>query len=199
MFQFYLQCGALISYNAALINVRTSFNKKITKSIDVFSMVTNSVPGMVLGLAYLIFFNNSDIKGTFAIIVICNIIHLFTTPYLMAKNSFSKMNSAWETTGELMGDTWIKTIIRVIVPNSISTIIEMFSYYFINSMVTISAIIFLVSARTSVITSRIKELQHFEDYNEIFILSILIFLTNIIIKICCHMINKKTLIKRGEI
>ena len=191
--------GVLISYASALINVRTNLSKKVVKSIDAFSMVTNTVPGMVLGIAYLMIFNDSDLKGTFAIIIICNMIHLFTTPYLMAKNALSKMNPAFETTGELMGDTWIKTIIRVIIPNSISTIIEMFGYYFINSMVTISAVIFLVSARTSVITSKIQELQHFEDYNQIFILSIIILLTNIIVKICSEIANKKKSFKKGEL
>lgn len=160
-------------------------------SIDVFSMVTNTVPGMVLGLAYLLLFNNSDLKGTFFIIIICNIVHFFTTPYLMAKNSLSKMNPSWEITGELMGDTWIHTIIRVIIPNSISTLVEMFGYYFINSMVTISAVIFLVTARTSVVTSKIKELQHFANFNEIFVLSILIFLTNIAMKIFSTFLHKK--------
>ncbi|MBU3182377.1 ABC transporter permease subunit [Clostridium psychrophilum] len=191
--------GVIISYIAALINVRTNSRKIVTKSIDVFSMVTNTVPGMVLGLSYLMFFNNSDLKGTFTIIIACNIIHLFTTPYLMAKNSLSKMNPAFETTGELMGDTWIKTVIRVIIPNSISTIIEMFGYYFINSMVTISAIIFLVSAGTALMTSKIQELQYFQNFNQIFLLSIIIFITNIVIKICCEIANKKNSIKKGEI
>jgi iron(III) transport system permease protein len=58
-------------------------------------------------------------------------------------------------------------------------------------MVTISAIIFLVTARTSVLTSKIKQLQHFGDFNEIFVLSILIFVTNIIMRICCNYANKK--------
>lgn len=188
--------GTLVTYAAAIVNIRTNINKKAKVSLDVFSMITNTVPGMVLGLSYLLFFNGSDFKRTFIIIIICNIVHFFTTPYLMAKNSFSKMNPAWETTGELLGDTWIKTVIRVIIPSSISTIVEMFSYYFINSMVTISAIIFLVTARTSVITSNIKQLQHFGNFNEIFVLSILIFVTNIFIKICCDTINKKLSIHR---
>ncbi|SMC99588.1 ABC transporter permease subunit [Sporomusa malonica] len=183
--------GTLIAYSAAIINVRTLMSKRAKISIDLFSMITNSVPGMVLGLAYLLLFNASDLKGTFMIIILCNIVHFFTTPYLMAKNSLSKLNPAWETTGELMGDTWIKTIIRVIIPNSVATIVEMFGYYFINTMVTISAIIFLVTARTSVVTSKIKELQHFANFNEIFVLSILIFVTNISIKICCDLVNQK--------
>ena len=183
--------GTLISYSAAIINVRGTLGKKLKIGIDVFSMITNTVPGMVLGLAYLLLFNSSDLKGTFSIIIICNVIHFFTTPYLMAKNSLSKLNPTWETTGELMGDTWIKTIIRVIIPNSVHTIVEMFGYYFINAMVTISAIIFLVTARTSVVTSKIKELQHFANFNEIFVLSILIFVTNISVKICCDFVNKR--------
>lgn len=183
--------GTFIAYSAAIINVRSHMNKKLKMSIDVVSMTTNTVPGMVLGLSYLLLFNDSTLKGTFAIIILCNIVHFFTTPYLMAKNSLSKMNPVWEVTGELMGDTWIKTIMRVIIPNSISTLVEMFGYYFINSMVTISAVIFLVTARTSVVTSKIKELQHFANFNEIFVLSILIFLTNIGMKICSEFLYKK--------
>lgn len=183
--------GTMISYSAAIINVRAILGKRLKIGIDVFSMITNTVPGMVLGLAYLLLFNGSDLKGTFSIIMICNVVHFFTTPYLMAKNSLAKLNPAWETTGELMGDTWLKTIVRVIIPNSIHTIVEMFGYYFINAMVTISAIIFLVTARTSVVTSKIKELQHFANFNEIFVLSILIFVTNISIKICCELVNKR--------
>jgi len=183
--------GTLLSYSAAIINARTSMNKRIKMSLDVFAMITNTVPGMVLGLSYLLLFNNSDLKGTFAIIVICNLVHFFTTPYLMAKNSLLKMNQAWEITGLLMGDTWLQTIMRVIVPNSITTLVEMFCYYFINSMVTISAIIFLVTARTAVVTSKINELQHFASFNEIFVLSILIFATNLCMKTCSEFFSKK--------
>ena len=181
--------GTLIAYCAALINVRTPMKGKAT--IDIISMITNTVPGMVLGLSYLLFFNNSSLKGTFTIIILCTIVHYFTTPYLMAKNSLSKMNPSWETTGELLGDSWLKTICRVVLPNSASTVFEMFSYYFINAMVTISGIIFLVTAQTSVVASKIKELQHFAKFNEIFVLSILIFCTNLVIKLLCDYFQKR--------
>lgn len=183
--------GTLIAYVCAIINVRTKINKKAKLSIDGISMVTNTVPGMVLGIAYLLCFNNSSLKGTFIVIVVCNVVHFFTTPYLMAKNSLSKMNASFETTGELMGDSWIKTVFRVILPNSASTVVDMFSYYFIQSMVTISAVIFLVSTRTSLVTSKIKELQHYAKFTDIFVLSLLIFLTNIIMKVLSDYINKK--------
>lgn len=182
--------GTLMAYGSALLNVRTPLKARST--VDMVSMITNTVPGMVLGISYLLFFNGSSLKGTFIIIVLCNIVHFFTTPYLMAKNSLSKMNPSWETTGELLGDSWFKTVYRVILPNSASTVIEMFSYYFINAMVTISGIIFLVSAQTSLVASKIKELQHFAKFNEIFVLSMLIFFTNLIIKLVCDAWQRRT-------
>ena len=92
------------------------------------------------------------------------------------------MNGSFETTAKLMGDSWFKTVIRVITPNAISSILEVFSYYFINAMVTVSAVIFIAVARTMVMTTKIKELQHFAKFNEIFVLSILILLINLLAK-----------------
>ena len=86
----------------------------------------------------------------------------------MMKNSLSKMNASWETTAMLMGDNWLKTIARVVTPNALSTLLEVFSYYFVNAMVTVSAVIFIAG------------LQYFNEFNEIFVLSLLILFTNLI-------------------
>lgn len=115
--------------------------------------------------------------------IVCNLVHFFATPYMMMKNSLSKMNGSWEKTARLMGDSWLKTLIRVITPNALSSLLEVFGYYFINAMVTVSAVIFLAGARTMVITTKIKELQHFAKFNEIFVLSLLILITNGIAKL----------------
>ncbi len=172
--------GTLLSYGAALVTARSTVSGKIKSAIESIALVTNTIPGMVIGLAYLFAFTGTSLQNTFAILIICNIVHFFSTPYLMMKNSLSKMNASWETTAMLMGDNWIKTIMRVVTPNAISTLLEVFSYYFVNAMVTVSAVIFLAGARTMVITTKIKELQYFNKYNEIFVLSLLILLTNLI-------------------
>lgn len=172
--------GTLLSYGAALVTARSTVSGKIKSAIESIALVTNTIPGMVIGLAYLFAFTGTSLQNTFAILIVCNIVHFFSTPYLMMKNSLSKMNASWETTAMLMGDNWIKTIVRVVTPNAISTLLEVFSYYFVNAMVTVSAVIFLAGARTMVITTKIKELQYFNKYNEIFVLSLLILLTNLI-------------------
>lgn len=176
-------CGTLTAYGAALVTARSTINSKLKSVIESIALITNTIPGMVLGLAFLFAFSGSSLQNTFFIIIICNIVHFFSTPYLMMKNSLTKMNASWETTAKLMGDNWIKTVIRIVTPNAFSTILEVFSYYFINAMVTISAVIFIAGARTMVITTKIKELQHYAKFNEIFVLSLLILFTNIVGKI----------------
>ncbi|MDD8055593.1 MAG: ABC transporter permease subunit, partial [Thomasclavelia ramosa] len=174
--------GTLVVYGAALASARSTLNKFLKKIIESIALATNTIPGMVLGIAYLLMFSGTVLQNTYIIIILCNIVHFFSSPYLMMKNSLTKMNGSFETTAKLMGDSWFKTVIRVITPNAISSILEVFSYYFINAMVTVSAVIFIAGARTMVMTTKIKELQHFAKFNEIFVLSILILLINLLAK-----------------
>lgn len=90
-----------------------------------------------------------------------------------------------------MGDSWIKTVLRIITPNAFSTILEVFEYFFVNAMVTVSAVIFLASTRTMIITAKIKELQHFANFNEIFVLSVLILVTNLVLKTIVRIVGKR--------
>ena len=174
--------GTLAAYGAALITARSKLPGWCKQVIDAIALVTNTIPGMVLGLAFLFVFSGTSLQNTFPLMILCNIVHYFSTPYLMMKNSLSKMNAGWETTAMLMGDSWLQTILRVVTPNALSSLIEVFSYYFINSMVTISALIFIAGARTMVLTTMIKQLQYVNRFNEVFVLSLLILATNLVAK-----------------
>ena len=61
----------------------------------------------------------------------------------MMKGTLDKMNATWETTAEILGDNWIKTVTRIVTPNAYKTLLEIFIYLFINGMVTVSAVVFL--------------------------------------------------------
>ena len=175
--------ATVLAYMAALVNARSKLPGWCRMFMDAFAMVTNTVPGMVLGVAFLFAFSGTPIQNTFFIIIMLNAVREFTTPYLMIQASLSKINLSWETTGALMGDSWIKTIFRIIIPNTIGTVFQMLSYVFVQALVTISAIIFVVGAKTMVMTTKITQAQYFEKYDEVFVLSLLIFLTNIIVKV----------------
>ena len=190
--------GTLAAYGAAIITARSTVSSKMKQIIEGVALVTNTIPGMVLGLAYLFCFSGTGLQSTFAILIICNMIHFFSTPYLMMKSSLAKMNASWETTAMLMGDNWVKTIIRVLTPNAMSTIIEVFSYYFVNAMVTVSAVIFIAGARTMVMTTKIKELQYYNKFNEVFVLSLLMLATNLLVKAIFQLLANRQSIQKKE-
>ena len=183
--------GTAMAYGAAIVTSRSQLSKRLKGIIESLALVINTIPGLVLGIAFLFAFSGTSLQNTLTILVVANIVHFFSAPYLMFKNSLNKMNSSWETTAALMGDSFIKTLVRVITPNARITIMEAFEYYFINAMVTISAVIFLTGARTMVITSKMKELQYMAKFDQIFVFSILILITNILIKLIVKAVNTK--------
>lgn len=183
--------GTLFTYAAALISERSHIGKYRCKSLDALSLITNTIPGMVIGIAYLFIFSGTPLQNTMPLLIVCNVIHFFSTPYLMLKESLGKMNASFETTAKLMGDSCLQTIVRIITPNARYSLIEVFSYYFINSAVTVSAIIFIAGAHTMVITTKIKELQYLAKFNEVFVLSFVLFAVNLTVKYICAGLARK--------
>lgn len=183
--------GTLLVYVSALVSSRNKGLIHGTKIIEAIAQISNTIPGMVLGISFLLSFRKTPLHNTLAILICCNLVHFFATPYLMMKASLDKMNISWETTARILGDNWIKTVARIITPNVMRTHLEIFCYLFINGMVTVSAVVFLAGARTMVITTKIQELQHFAKFNEIFILSLLILAVNLVMKSIKGIANRK--------
>lgn len=179
--------GTLLAYCSAIVSVRSTLRSRTLADKLVF--ITSTIPGMVLGIAYMLAFSGTALQNTFALLVFCTVIHYYSTPYLMMKNSLEKMDASWETTARLLGDSWIKTIVRVITPNAFMSLIEVFRYYFINAMVTVSAVIFIVGPDTSLLTTKIQELEHYQQFNEIFVLSIMILVTNLLVTILTQAVS----------
>ncbi len=182
--------GTAVAFAAGMIRARSDMPGWCRTTMDGIAMLTSTLPGMVLGVGYLFAFGGTPLQNTLAILVIANLVHFLATPYLMSTTALSKMNAGWETTGLLMGDSWFKSVRRIIVPNAKTTLIQMFETYFINAMVTISAIVFLTGTQTMVLTTRIKELQYFERFDAIFVLSLFIFFTNVAAKLLLDTLAK---------
>jgi iron(III) transport system permease protein len=123
------------------------------------STIPLALPGLVLGLSYIFFFNKplwnipytnlalvnpfNGLYGTIALLVICNIVHFYTVGFLTASTALKQIDPEFESVSASMGVPFYKTFWRVTIPLTIPAILELGSYFFVNSMVTISAIIFL--------------------------------------------------------
>lgn len=133
--------GTFGSFLTAYLTAR--FKSKLSKILHLFTIVTLAIPGIVLGLSYVLFFNGSIIYGTLVILVLVNIIHFGASPYLMMYNTLGKLNKNLEAVGMTLGISVLSLMVKVILPQARQTMLEMFVYFFVNSMMTISAVAFL--------------------------------------------------------
>lgn len=147
-----------------------------------------ALPGMVVGLAFIFFFNQKSnplnfIYGTIIILVLSNILHYFSVPYVTATGALKKLDREFENVAESMNIPRWKTVLRVSVPLSLPAILEIFMYYFVSSMVTVSAVVFLYSAHFKIASIAITHMEEAGDNAQAAAMSLLILLINVRVRI----------------
>lgn len=156
--------GTIIAFFDAYLVEKVRPFQKLRKVLYFFSISPNAIPGTVIGLAYILFFNPqwltipgttfeienvfSFLYNTTAILVCVNIIHYFAVPFITASTSLKRLDKEFELVSDSLNVSFIKTLFRITVPLSLRAILEMAVYFFMNSMVTVSAIVFLCTSST---------------------------------------------------
>lgn len=162
-----------------------SFLKRIGKLLSALPI---ALPGMVIGLAFIFFFNNKDnplnfIYGTVIILVLSNILHYFSVPFITATGALKKLDGEFENVAESMNIAGWKTVLRVSAPLSMSAILEIFMYFFVNSMVTVSAVVFLYSPQFRIAAIAITHMEEAGNLGQAAAMSLLILLINVFVRI----------------
>lgn len=173
--------GTAFSYICAYLTSR--MKSAISRVIHLLVLTFMAIPGIVLGLSYTTTFNSSVIYGTMFILIMVNVAHFISSPYLMMYNSFGKMNQNLESVGDTLGISKVRMIKDVFLPQNIGTLAEMFSYLFVNCMMTISAVSFLANIDTKPISLMINQFEAQMQYECAAVVSLLILCVNIIIKL----------------
>lgn len=167
--------GTAFAFVTAYVVEKLGICPKLRRIIYFFAISPNAIPGTVIGLAYILFFNplvfpipgtnlafeNSFnfLYGTTAILVIVNITHYFSVPFVTASTALKRLDREFETVSDSMKVPFYKTFFRITVPMSVGAILEMLIYFFMNSMITVSAVIFLYTPLTklaSVVVLNVK-------------------------------------------
>lgn len=182
-------CGTTVAYLAAYITAR---NKQTlsNKALRLISMVTMAIPGIVLGLSYVFAFRGMPFYRTIFMLVMVNMIHFFASPYLMGYNSLLKYSSNLEDVSDSLGIGKFRMIGAVYIPETFGTIMEMYSYFFVNCMITISAVSFLANFRTMPAALLIPQLEAQSFLEGTAIVSLLILAINLVMKGIVYGIKK---------
>ena len=181
--------GVSISFMTAYLSAR--MKSKLSRFLHLSSMTSAAIPGMVLGLSYVLAFNKTPIYGTIIVLVLVNIMHFFASPYLMIYNSLSKINQNLEGVAHTMGIRRALLMLDVLIPQCKYTLLEMGSYFFVNCMMTISAVSFLATTRNKPMSLMITQFEAQMQLECAAVISLMILLTNLLIKGAVHTLKKK--------
>ncbi len=177
------------------------------RTINYFlSTVPLALPGLVLGLSYVFFFNKqlwpipatnvalinpfNWLYGTMAILVLCNVIHFYTVCFLTATTSLKQIDPEFESVSAAMQVPFYITFWRVTVPLSLPAILDIGIYFFINAMVTISAIIFIYPANIPLAAVAIINMDDAGDTAPAAAMSALIVCTSIGVRLIYSYLTK---------
>jgi iron(III) transport system permease protein len=114
-----------------------------------------AVPGMVLGLGYILAFNSPTnpiylIYGTLFIIAIANVYHYHAQAFLIVSTSMKQISGTFDEASATLGGTRFDTLRKVILPLVLPTLLGVAVFFFMRAMVTLSAVIFLFTPQTQV-------------------------------------------------
>jgi iron(III) transport system permease protein len=120
---------------------------------QLMAMLPMAVPGLVLGLAYIFFFNARGnplgfIYATMIILVVNSVTHFYTVSHLTATTSLKQLDPEFEAVSASLKASLLRTMARVTVPICLPSILDISIYLFVNAMTTVSAVIFLYSTDT---------------------------------------------------
>lgn len=145
--------GTVVVFLIAYILERGRVTGTLPRAVGFTTAIPLAVPGLVLGLAYILFFNEPSnplgfLYGTLAILVLNSVVHFYTVCHLTAVTAIRQLDPEFESvSASLKVPVWV-TFRRVTLPICLPAALEIFVYLFVNTMATVSAVIFLYGPDT---------------------------------------------------
>jgi iron(III) transport system permease protein len=148
------------------------------------AMLPMAVPGLVLGLAYIFFFNHpanplNGLYRTMTILVINTVVHFYTVGHLTAVTALKQMDPEFETVSASLRQPFYKTFWRVTVPVCLPAALDIAIYLFVNAMTTVSAVVFLYGPATELASVSVLNMDDTGEIASAAAMAMMIFYTNV--------------------
>ncbi|MYM30359.1 putative 2-aminoethylphosphonate ABC transporter permease subunit [Duganella sp. CY15W] len=145
--------GTLFIFLNAYLTEKQPAARSAAQLSRAIAMIPMAVPGMVLGLGYVLFFNAPanplhGLYGGMVVLVVSCICHFYTTAHLTLTTSLRQIDGEIEAAARSLGRGWWVCCLRVTLPVVLPSMLNVFRYLFVSSMTTVSCVIFLYSPQT---------------------------------------------------
>jgi iron(III) transport system permease protein len=156
--------------------------------LQMVAIIPMAVPGLVLGLGYIFFFNHhanplSVLYGTMAILVINTVVHYYTVGHMTALTALKQLPAEVEAISASINMPQYKTFWKVTVPVCLPAILDIMVYLFVNAMTTTSAIVFLYATNTMPASVSVLNMDDAGQTGSAAAMSVMIMLTAAAMKV----------------
>ena len=178
--------GVLVTTLAAYIVHKMS--SRFSRILYFLSILPGAVPGMVLGLGYIFVFNNPHnplvfLYGSLLLLAICTSYHFHAQGFLAATTSFKQISAVFDEASAMLGGSVIRTLHKVTLPIIWPSLVRSSVFFYMQAMVTLSAVIFLFSPASTVASVVVVQLEDFGDMSSAAAFATLIMLSVIVMLI----------------
>lgn len=158
--------GGLLGMVIAYITAKRHYYGKTF--IEVASVLMFAVPGTVLGISYILGFNSKPLAltGTAAILVIVFIFRNMPVAIESGTTTLLQIDNSIEEASTILGADTGYSFRRITLPMLRNAFFSGLVYSFVKAITAVSAVIFLVSPRWNVITSKIYTLFDQAKYGQ---------------------------------
>lgn len=170
--------------------------------LHMLAIMPLAVPGMVLGLSYIFFFNDpanplNVLYGTMAILVISSITHFYTVSHLTAVTALKQLDPEFESVSASLKQPAWRLFSRVTVPVCMPPLLDISIYLFVNAMTTVSAVVFLYSPATKLASVAVLNMDDAGDVASAAAMGMMIFYTNVAAR-GLHYLASRGLLRRTQ-
>uniref|UniRef100_UPI004047FAB4 ABC transporter permease n=1 Tax=Yoonia sp. TaxID=2212373 RepID=UPI004047FAB4 len=144
---------AMVGLATAYLLVRQKFVGK--EAFEFSTMLSFAIPGTVIGVSYIMAFNFPPIEltGTSIILIIVFVFRNMPVGVRGGIAAMSQLDSSLDEASITLGANSFTTVRRVILPLMGPAILAALTYSFVRAITSVSAVIFLVSAKHNMATS----------------------------------------------
>lgn len=147
------------------------FRTLLAGPISYVAILPSAVPGMVLGLGYVLTFNDAGsplhgLYGTLTLIVVLTVYYNHAHGFLLASTSLRQISSSFDEAATTLGAGAVRALRTVTLPLLLPTMLGIGVFYFMRSMVSLSAVIFLITPATQVASVSVLQLTDRGAYNQ---------------------------------
>ena len=194
--------GTIVVFMGAYVVEKTKGFHKSRALFQMLAMLAMAIPGMVLGLAYIFFFNNpanplNVIYGTMTILVVSTVTHFYTVSHLTALTALKQMDPEFESVSASLKQPFFKLFGRVTVPVCVPAILNISIYLFVNAMTTVSGVVFLYSTDTALASIAVLNMDDAGDIAPAAAMGMMIFYTNAGARLL-HTLGSRMILKRSN-